>query len=183
MNPWSLAAGLLLVALLATACTVDWRERRIPNALVAAGLLAAFVWQALAPAGNGLFDARQPGAVGLGPALLAAALMLVAGLLLWKLRLFGAGDAKLLVAVAAFNGPAGVLPVLLATLLAGGALALAGLAHLGWRLRRGGASGPALGGFPAASVPLGGTRLPYSLAIAAGTGLAAALQRHAVLPF
>lgn len=180
MNPWSLAAGLLLVALLATACTVDWRERRIPNALVAAGLLAGLAWQALAPAGAGPFDADHPGAVGLGAASAGVALMLVATLVLWKARLFGAGDAKLLVAVAAFGGPADTAPVLLATLLAGGLLALAGMVHIGWRLR--GATPASSSGTPALHL-LSATRLPYSLAIAAGTFVAAVARHGHWLPF
>jgi hypothetical protein len=64
------------------------------------------------------------GGLGAAGAALGLLLALAAGLALWRARLFGAGDAELLAAVGAFTGAAGVLPVLLWSLLAGGVLAV-----------------------------------------------------------
>lgn len=146
-----------LATLLAVASVIDLRTRTIPNAWVVAGALLGLGLQAALPAGQGLFDASAPGAIGLSPALLAAVALLLAGLLLWRVRVLGAGDAKLLAAVGPYIGPAGVLPVLLYTLLAGGALALATAAWT--RLRAAHASG---------ELQVCALQLPYALAITAG---------------
>ena len=74
-------------------------------------------------------------------ALVAFALMFGA----WILGVCGGGDVKLYAAVGAWVGPVNVIPVLL---IAGGCLAIAGLAGMGGRLLRG--KGPA-GGKPAKS--------------------------------
>jgi prepilin peptidase CpaA len=140
-----------LLALLVAASATDLRARRIPNVLVATGAILGLGLQAALPAGRGLFEPSAPGSIGLGAALLAGIVLLAAGMLLWRAGLFGAGDAKLLAAVGPFVGPAGVLPVLLYTLLAGGLLALAGAAAR---------ATPAL--------RTGAIRLPYALAIAGG---------------
>ena len=55
---------------------------------------------------------------------MAAALMLALGALLWRIGLWGAGDAKWLAVLAGHAGPDGVWPLLCWTLLAGGVLAL-----------------------------------------------------------
>jgi prepilin peptidase CpaA len=143
MPTWTAAA--VLAALLGAACWTDLRTRRIPNALVVSGAAAGLGLQAMLPAGQGLFAAHAAGAIGAPAALAALALLGLAGLLLWRARLFGAGDAKLLAAVGVYVGPAGALPLLLGTLVSGGALALLAL------MRR------------------SATRLPYALAIAAGS--------------
>lgn len=152
---------IALLLCLAVACAWDWRQRRIPNALVLATAATGLALQTLLPAGQGLFAATSPGAVGTGPALLALVALLLPGLLLWRLRFFGAGDAKLLAAVGPFVGPAGVLPVLLFTLVCGGVLALLARALPLLAL-----SAPRLASGALAS---GALRLPYALAIAAGT--------------
>lgn len=122
MTTW--IAWVVLAVLLAAACAIDLRSRRIPNPLVVSGALLGLGLQVTLPAGRGLFDTSTPGAIGLSPAMLATVVLLLAGGLLWRLRLMGAGDAKLLAAVGPYVGPAGVLPVLLYTLLAGGVVAL-----------------------------------------------------------
>jgi prepilin peptidase CpaA len=161
MSTW-IGTGALLALLLA-ASAVDLRSRRIPNVLVVTGALIGLGLQATWPAGRGLFDPAWPGAIGLNAALLATVALLAAGALLWRAGLFGAGDAKLLAALGPYIGPAGVLPVLLYTLLAGGVLALAVSA---WRTGQLwlAARTPA----PAAPAAIGALRLPYALAIAAG---------------
>ena len=153
-----------LMGLLAVASAIDLRTRRIPNALVLTGALLGLGLQAALPAGRGLFDSYAPGGIGLSAALLAGVVMLAAGMLLWRGGLFGAGDAKLLAALGPYIGPAGVLPVLLYTLVAGGVLALAASAwrqgHL-WLATR--------ARLPRAARPSPTPQLPYALAITAGT--------------
>lgn len=153
-----------LTVLLAVASAIDLRTRRIPNALVVSGALLGLGLQAALPAGRGLFDSFAPGGIGLSAALLAGVVLLAAGVLLWRSGLFGAGDAKLLAALGPYVGPAGVLPVLLYTLLAGGVLALVAAAwrhgHL-WLASRAASS-------PRAAQPTEPARLPYALAITAG---------------
>lgn len=153
-----------LIGLLAVASAIDLRTRRIPNALVTSGALLGLGLQAALPAGRGLFDAFAPGGIGLSAALLAGVVLLAAGMLLWRAGLFGAGDAKLLAALGPYVGPAGVLPVLLYTLLAGGVLALIASA---WRhANRWPAWRAACA--PRAAGPAAPARLPYALAISAG---------------
>jgi prepilin peptidase CpaA len=112
------AADLLvpatLACTLATACWHDFRHRRIPNALVAAGLGVAFLFHALAPTGLGMEQALYGAAVGF------AALFP-----LYLLRVMGAGDVKLLAMTGAFFGPHEAFSVVLLTLAAGGVLAVA----------------------------------------------------------
>lgn len=161
MSTW-IGTGALLGLLLAASAT-DLRTRRIPNLLVATGALFGLGLQATWPAGRGLFEPSAPGAIGLSAALLATVVLLAAGMALWRAGLFGAGDAKLLAAVGPYIGPAGVLPMLLYTLVAGGVLALVASA---WRKR------PlwlaARSSTPFAASPITTPRLPYALAIAAG---------------
>ena len=162
---WTAMAIVLFVA-----CAYDLRQRRIPNAIVLATFVAGIVLQTFSPSGDGLFGAASPGGLGAGRALLAAGLMLVPAMLLWRCGLFGAGDAKLLAALSTFAGPAGVVPLLLATLCCGGLLALASSA---WQLR--------LAPMIPASATLSGLRLPYALAIAAGALLLAGGSQSGIL--
>lgn len=164
-SPW-IAVLILLVA----CCWRDWHERRIPNAWVVAGLLVGLALQTSLPAGAGLFDAADPGAIGPWRALGAVALMLAPCLVLWRLRFFGAGDAKLLAALAAYGGPSGVLPLLLATLVAGGLLALWAIAWRRWLVL--------IPSFARVSAGHEHIRLPYSLAVSGG-GLAWMLAHRA----
>nr|WP_314540967.1 A24 family peptidase [uncultured Massilia sp.] len=162
-----------LCALLAASVWHDVRARRIPNAVVFPGMLAALALHALLPAAlGGLGIVSALGGLALGLAILMP---------MYALRLMGAGDVKLLAMVGAFVGAGQVPAVALATLLAGGVLALLVAAWQG-SLRRllgntrqmmvhGGMS--ALAGFMTPAVapaaPASG-RLPYAVAIAAGTG-------------
>lgn len=168
---FSAALGLLLLAgLLAAACLTDWRHRRIPNSLLAAGALTGLVWQALARHGGGLLDCPHLGAVGLTNSAAAGVVMLVLGFALWKLKLFGAGDAKLLAVVAVFLGLGSVPMVLLATLVAGGVLALVSLSLLSVRLRFQATAVPTPNSAPAsAGTGFSAYRLPYAFAITLGT--------------
>lgn len=105
---------LVLPLLVIAAALSDIRTMTIPNGISLA-LIAAFV---LAAAAAGL----SWGAFGLHLALGLAALLL--GMGAFALRWLGGGDAKLMAAVVLWLGPAALLPFVLWTALAGGALSL-----------------------------------------------------------
>lgn len=112
MSPtWLIGSlDLVIMALLAHASWTDWRERRIGNrtclaVAAAAAALAAFEQQLIG-------------------SIITGASVLVLGVLAWRARLAGGGDVKLLAATAIWAGPAGLLPLVLGTGLAGGALAI-----------------------------------------------------------
>jgi prepilin peptidase CpaA len=163
MTENALAAMLAAVVLLAA--VTDARTRRIPNALTVTALLAALALRALL-GGAALAD----GLTGAGVALLLL-------LPLFALGGVGGGDAKLLVAVGAFLGLDAFLVALLATAVAGGAMALV------YSVRRGvviplllntGAlvkyvfTAGRAGERPSPEMP-GVGAVPYGVAIAAGT--------------
>lgn len=148
---WMMLIGILLVA-----CIVDQSQRRVPNALVVTGTVVGLCLQVALPPGQGLFDASRFGGLGFVNPGLAVLTMTVLGIVLWRLRLFGAGDAKLLASLAAFFGMSGVVPLLLFTVLLGGLLAVAWPALRVWAAAAG-------HGFD-----VNDTRLPYSIAIAGG---------------
>ncbi len=161
---------LILFGALVAACASDWRQRKIPNALVIAGTAAGLAWHAFGVAGGGVLDCARPGALGLANAAAAGLLMLVLGFALWKLKLFGAGDAKLLAMVAVFLGLRSVPMVLLATLVAGGVLALASLVFFSLRFRFAATKERIPSSAPAsAGTGFSAYRLPYAFAIALGT--------------
>ncbi|NBO76831.1 MAG: hypothetical protein EBV28_07480 [Betaproteobacteria bacterium] len=124
---WATLAVLLLCSMWA-----DLQTRRISNRLVAAGAASAVAQQLLLP--PGLHPAIGPayGTPGVLMGAMAAALMLAATAALWRLGLWGAGDAKWLTVLAAHSGPALVWPLLWWTVVAGGVLALVWKA-MNWR--------------------------------------------------
>lgn len=142
-----LAAAALVSVVLAIAAVSDIRDRRIPNWTVLAvmGLFAAW---AFANGGAGVVSALE-----------AAGVALVVSIALYALKIMGAGDSKLFTAVALFAGM-GYLPLLVvATTLAGGAVALVSLAT---RPRR------ALAMFTLRGKGDWGRGVPYGVAIAVG---------------
>lgn len=144
INGVTVLAWLSLAALLLMAVASDIRSRRIPNRLVGAGIASAVLQQLLLPTGSHPAMGPPYGTPGLLAGVMAALLMLAAASLLWRLGLWGAGDAKWLTVMAAHAGPTQVMPLLMFTLMAGGLLALA------WTLMR--RPGP----------------MPYALAISGG---------------
>jgi prepilin peptidase CpaA len=171
-----------LAALLGLAVGFDLHTRRIPNCLVGVGILAGFsfsvgVWW------SGTVHAMVPSTP------LAAVAGLLTGFLLFLpfhlLRVLGAGDVKLMAMVGVWLGPAATLQATVYVLLAGGVLALAMACWTG-RLRRVlrnvlhmivSRTAPALpmaradsSSAPAETARLTG-RLPYAVAVAAGTAV------------
>ena len=158
---------LALIGLLLLASAFDLARRRIPNRLLAIGLLTALMLH---------LASANPAAL-LTTYLAGFALGLLMFLPLYLLGGMAAGDVKLMAAVGAFLGPAMVFQASLATYCVGGVMALlivlarghgrAAFANLGALLvlLRFGAAAPAA---LRQSVPsVGG--MPYAVAIALGT--------------
>ena len=185
MNDPALFCAAALLALLAAATAIDVRTRRIPNALVAGGMLMGLAIHAIAPSGEGLY-ASPWGSIGVVQSLLGLGAGLAVFLPLYVLRALGAGDVKLLAMVGAWLGPQLLLGAALLTLLAGGAMALTVmlmsrtsrevLGNVRFILMT--ALIGAQSGRPAGleTVATGGPRLPYAMAIFAGTAAQLAWQ-------
>jgi prepilin peptidase CpaA len=157
----------VLTGLLALAVWHDLISFRIPNALIAIGFAIALLLHGLVPGGLGLAQSLAGASVGL------------AGLLPFYLaRAMGAGDVKLLAMIGAFVGPLDALGCVLATYLAGMALAIvvamyAGVVRKALRnlrlavyatvARLAAVEGPAFDPLNDAAA-----RLPYTLAIVLG---------------
>ncbi|MFO1200623.1 MAG: prepilin peptidase [Burkholderiaceae bacterium] len=174
----------LLTALIAAAVFFDLRSYRIPNGLVAAGLVAGL--------GTATISGGLSGAVA---AIAGAFVGLALFLPFYALRWLGAGDAKLLAMIGSFVGPASVCWVALYTLMAGGLLgvlmislrdrslpSVSGVLMIAWRAalsvrrpraRPAGAETPGAGPLPRVD----GHRLPYAIALAAGTLIWALMTR------
>jgi len=105
----------LLPILMIVAALSDLMSFRIPNWLTLATALLFFPMAWLT--GMPLTE--------FGWHLLAGAILFVAGFALFSFGLFGGGDAKLLAAAGLWFGTAQTMPFLVATVLAGGALAIA----------------------------------------------------------
>lgn len=102
----------VLLAILVGAVFCDLRMRKIPNALIVAGLVLGFALSML-PDGVGVMEALGGFAIGFG-----------VFLPLYAIRIFGAGDVKLMAVVGVFLGVSGTLAAMLFGLAAGGLLAL-----------------------------------------------------------
>lgn len=176
--PLTAVATMALVGLLAWAVSTDVQAHRIPNRLVLTGLLGGALFHGLAwMAGQPPLAGAQPWACVSG-ALVGGALLLP----LYLMRACGAGDVKLMAMVGAFVGPDVALSAALYTLVAGGVLALVlmtlrgavgqTLANVRWLLTDWGVRASAGQGLRLAPLAHTAARLPYAVAIAAGTGVA-----------
>ena len=158
-----------LAAMLLAAMWHDTATRRIPNTLVLWGSLTA-IGLSLSSHGIGLGSALAGGLVGF-----------LGFLVFYLLRAVGAGDVKLAAATGLFVGYPDMLWVNLLILLAGGLLSIAWALFSGqlgqtlhnlstgftqlWLSRQHGPSAERT------AFPVGATRLPYALAIGAGTAV------------
>lgn len=191
LNPALIADGVLclLGALLAAAVCSDLKSRRISNKLVLAGICAGCLLNIALPEGNGFLSAL-PGAAGIDGALAGLATGFCLMLPMYLLRALGAGDVKLMAMVGAFLGPDAILRVVLATFLAGGMLSLTVAVH-GHQLRRLANNlhtmmlacyfRLAMNEMPAMSaIPESAGKMPYAVAIAAGTLACIAIKRSGI---
>lgn len=103
----------VMIFLVGVATFIDLRERRIPNWLVVTGMATGLLFHLLMSNGQGVIFALSGVAVGIGVLFP-----------LYVMRAMGAGDVKLMGMIGTFVGASSVLGVLLATLAAGGVLAL-----------------------------------------------------------
>jgi len=117
-----LALAPMLVLML-LAAKQDISSHRISNKLVLTGVLFGVVLNGILPEGLG-FNSQVPGALGWLAAFKGVAVGIGLFLPLYWLRAMGAGDVKLMGMVGAFLGPNDVLGAVLATLVAGGVMAL-----------------------------------------------------------
>ena len=103
-----------LFGVLSAAAWHDVKSFRIPNSVTGAGLALGL-----------LLNTALPEGLGFSSSLLGLAAGLFGLLPLYLLRIWGAGDVKLMAVVGAFLGPIGLAGSLIFTLLAGGLTALA----------------------------------------------------------
>ncbi len=181
-----MASSITLSCLLLAALITDLRSRRIPNLLILLGVTAALAIQVVA-AGNTGPSPSDSAAIGILTALAGIAVGFAALVPLYALRAMGAGDVKLMMMVGAFLGPMQTLGAVVLTFAAGGVLALVmalwqrSFAQLALNLRymlTTSAVRAASGDSPRLE-PLQQTagRMPYAVAIAAGTLLQLLLVR------
>jgi prepilin peptidase CpaA len=168
----------IFAMLLSIACWRDVQSRRIPNTLVVVGLALGLFFQVAVPSGSSLFHPTQAGSLGLTAALLGAAVGLGLLMPLYVLRAMGAGDVKLMAMVGAWLGASGVAWATLFTMLAGGVLSIAVMLATRSSLQvfsnlhamvAPTIVNPSRNSPTAASKRKTTGRLPYAVAIAAGT--------------
>jgi prepilin peptidase CpaA len=173
----SLLPAVLLLGLLSHAVWTDINSRRISNGLVLTGLLTGFTLQSLVTPGAGLFG--QPFG-GLGLMYAGAGMLTGLGLLLpmYALGAMGAGDVKLMGMIGTFLGPHDAVGAMVVSAIAGGVLALGAaiyrrkLSQVLVNVRQlllHGMLRAAKGKEFAGQVHTTTTKLPYAVAIAAGT--------------
>jgi prepilin peptidase CpaA len=159
---WAALPALLLTIVAARA---DVRTRKIPNALTFPALLLGLATH-LALGGREGFLASLAGMAVVGVALIPG----------WLMRWMGAGDVKLMAAAGAWLAFPHAVIALLASLLAGGVIALAVALRrgvLGQALRNTAfLAAWSLHGPASPPTPTTGIRFPFALAILAGCAVA-----------
>lgn len=170
---------IILVLMVCAAAVSDVSSRRIPNALIAAGLAAALMLH--------VFGSDSAGWKAWLTGMLTG---LVLFLPFYAVRGMAAGDVKLMAAVGSFVGPLMAFKVAMATFLIGGAWALAAIVLKGkikqaslniseivlLRGARSSVVAQERNDMPASSIG----RLPYGVAIALGT-VTMLLVEHRIL--
>lgn len=178
------AAALFL--LLAAACWTDIQSRRIPNKLVVVGTLIGVALHLIFPKGAGLFNAI-PGSLGILNSLFGFATGLFIFMPMYLLRAMGAGDVKLMAMIGAFLGPASITGAALMAFAAGGVLAVATALYKGL-LRKTleniqlivihtVINAKSRNKVAVSAIVGTTTKLPYALAITAGTALQILMAR------
>lgn len=181
---WMASPAVMLWMLLAAAVWHDVRSRRIPNRLVFCGTLLGLFLNCVPFQIPGLVSpVLEP--AGLPMALAGLALGLALLMPMYMMKAMGAGDVKLMAMVGAFLGPRPIFIAMVFTFLAGGVMALVVAAWNGtlrkvcsntYQLALQSLTRGVTGELPrmeAPAVPTG--KLPYAIAIAAGTTLYLAL--------
>lgn len=173
----------IFAALLCIAAWHDVHDRRIPNIVVMVGLALGLIIQAATSSGSGFFHPNHAGALGITASAIGALTGLFLFMPFYALRTLGAGDVKLLAMVGAWLGPTGVAWTALWSMVAGGLLSIVVMLACGHtrsvvlNLRSMffastlAANDPsrASGGTLGATARVTTGRLPYALAIAAGS--------------
>ena len=149
------SSSLILLIFLAVAIATDIHRNRIPDVLVAIMLGCGIALHCSFLGGAGALSALGGG--------VAAFLILIP---FYAIGAFGAGDVKLLVGVGSFLGPWGVAVAGVSTLALGGLL---GLAVIFWQRVGTVLAARYLSIPPSAPVETSVVKIPYSLAITAGT--------------
>jgi len=167
-----------MLVLMLLAAKQDISSHRISNKLVLTGVLFGVVLNGILPEGLG-FNSQVPGALGWLAAFKGVAVGIGLFLPLYWLRAMGAGDVKLMGMVGAFLGSNDVLGAVLATLVAGGVMALLVVMwskQLGPMLQNvklifyGSAVKLSTGQAPLMNdLPVSVGKLPYAVAISLGT--------------
>lgn len=175
-----------LSTILAVAVFIDVRTRKVPNTLIIIGILSAFCFPTVLADANGLpllgeriNTLQKFGGITVGFA---------AFFPLYILRAMGAGDVKLMMVIGAYLGPVQTIGAALLTFVAGGVLAIIMTLWqrsfkqlvLNLRFMLTTSAVNATTGQGVRFEPLQNTaaRMPYAVAIAAGTLLQLVLVRH-----
>jgi prepilin peptidase CpaA len=162
----TIALTVFLIAACA-ACYTDLRNRKIPNALTYAAMIAALAF------------AAANGVAALGIAFASLAATMVLGTVAFSFRWLGGGDVKLLAAAAATITYPQFLTLLVYVAFAGGVLALLSALAAGRLHTVVGSIGRSLIYRIPVAATSGVRRLPYALAIFAGTASYAASESFA----
>jgi len=191
-NLLAIVPAAFLYALIILAVRFDLKSRRIPNWLVASGALLGIFLHAVVPGGEGFFSPNH-GGLGAMAAVQGWALGLILLMPMYALRTLGAGDVKLIAAIGAFFGPVPILAITVLSMVCGGVLAIVVslwnrnllhvLANVRFMMVNAVMRGVA-GDFGGIDKPANSTgKLPYAVAIAAGTMLYIVLLKFSLKVF